>query len=293
MGQSYFSDRERGPRPRTREEITEAAWGGIVVLVRRCLTDGSFGHKFPDECLDEEGICGANPRDFSLALRAEIAEVQWPLREDEIPPTLAALDLVEFCHRHVASPIQGAYHSFYRHYHLTFDDEGGRTDFRNRVNLIFARNELAYELQPNGEVIRLAPPILREALAVASFNTGDAGLDSLLETARARFLEPDPAARRDALEKLYDAWERLKTIEPGKDKKASAAALLDRVSSEPKLREALEIEAAELTRIGNSFRIRHSEATQIPLELDDQVDYIFHRLFALIRLALRVTGREM
>jgi len=150
---------------------------------------------------------------------------------------------------------------------------------------------MAYELRPNGEVVRLAPPVLREALASGVFHTGDNELDTLLETARVRFLDPDPSVRRDGLEKLWDAWERLKTIEPGKDKKVSTTALLDKMASEANFRQVLETEAAELNRTGNTFRIRHSETTQTGLDHDDHVDYLFHRLFALIRLALRMTGR--
>lgn len=50
-------------------------------------------------------------------------------------------------------------------------------------------------------------------------------------------------------------------------------------------------EAAELTTIGNSFRIRHSEVTQEALTSLDQVDYLFTRMFAFVRLVLRRTGR--
>jgi hypothetical protein len=66
--------------------------------------------------------------------------------------------------------------------------------------------------------------------------------------------------RRESLEKLWDAWERLKTLEPGKDKKASTTALLDKVSSEPMFRAYLEHEATRLTEIGNTFMIRHTES---------------------------------
>ena len=54
-----------------------------------------------------------------------------------------------------------------------------------------------------------------------------------------------------------------------------------------KFRETLEAEATELTRIGNTFRIRHSETSQTPLENDTHVDYLFHRLFGLIHLLLK------
>jgi hypothetical protein len=74
---------------------------------------------------------------------------------------------------------------------------------------------------------------------------------------RQKFLNRSLNVRRESLEKLWDAWERLKTVEPGKDKKASAKALLDKAAVEPNFRNKLEQEARELTDIGNTFMIRH------------------------------------
>lgn len=150
-----------------------------------------------------------------------------------------------------------------------------------------SRNGIAFSLEEDGRVSRLAPPVLDEELRRATFNTGDATLDALLESARAKFLSPDPATRREALEKLWDAWERLKTLEPGGDKKASTIALLNKAADEPKYRDVLEQEANTLTKIGNSFRIRHSETSQVEIRTEDQVDYLFHRLLALILLLIR------
>jgi len=132
----------------------------------------------------------------------------------------------------------------------------------------------------------LASEVLREALQVVVFRTGDAELDSLLQTARTKFLSPDAKIRREALEKLWDAWERLKTVEPGVDKKQSTKALLDKVSDETNFREFLEREARELTATGNTFQIRHSETTQTSLQKNEHVDYLFHRLFAMIRMLI-------
>jgi hypothetical protein len=42
-----------------------------------------------------------------------------------------------------------------------------------------------------------------------------------------------------------------------------------------------------MTDIGNGFQIRHSETSQVPLQRNNHVDYLFHRLFALIWLVLR------
>jgi hypothetical protein len=93
------------------------------------------------------------------------------------------------------------------------------------------------------------------------------------------------------LEKLWDAWERLKTVEPGKNKQAQVKALLDRAATESNCRDRLEKEARELTEIGNKFMIRHTETDKVPVNESTQVDYLFHRMFAIIRLLLVASGR--
>ncbi len=291
MNHTYFSDRELGPRPRVSEEITQSAWGGIFSAVKARIKDGSFGLRYPYTCPDNQAPYGCDEQPFSLALKAEVPAIVWPLDPGSIPPTPVVLDLLEFCFRAVGEPIGRTRHGFYEHYHLRYDQEIGRVNFRDEINRILARNEIVYELEADGRVVRLAPPVVGEALKSAVFRTGDAELDSLLEAARTKYLDPDPNIRRESLEKLWDAWERLKTVEPGKDKQASATTLLNRAASESMFREVLEKEALELTHIGNSFRIRHSETTVTPLELSEHVDYLFHRLFALIRLLLRTTNR--
>ncbi len=66
--------------------------------------------------------------------------------------------------------------------------------------------------------------------------------------------------------------------------------LLDRASTEPKFRDRLEFEARQLTEIGNEFQIRHAEVNKVPLTESTQVDYMFHRLFAMIRMLLQASG---
>jgi len=283
----YFSDRERGPRPRTNLEIEAPAWGGLVALISSYVANGGFGIDFPKSCPDGRGPTGTDSHRFGLALRAEIPDIDWPLRAETVPHTLSALDLIEFCHRHVAEPVRDNYHDFCGHWHLSFDRSNGQADFRDQVNCILSRNGVAFSLEEDGRVTRLVPPVLDEELRRAVFDTGDGALDGLLETARGKFLSPDPATRREALEKLWDAWERLKTLEPGTDKRASTKALLDKAADESNYRCVLEKEAITLTNIGNSFRIRHSETTQVEIRTENQVDYLFHRLIALIWLLVR------
>lgn len=184
-----------------------------------------------------------------------------------------------------------SYHQYYCHYHLNFQSEEGKTAFREDINRVFSRNGIAYEFNSNGLIVRLAPEGLKDILMPAVFRTRDPMLNSLLEDARTKYLNRNPFVRREALEKLWDVWERLKTIE-GKDKKTSITALLSKAAPESTFRKMLDKEATELTYIGNNFKIRHSEITQVPLELNEHVDYLFHRLFSLILLFLRTTGRS-
>jgi hypothetical protein len=178
----------------------------------------------------------------------------------------------------------------FRHHHLSFDREEGLREFVEAINGLFARNGVAYELTEEGQAQRVLSPELQRHFSNTSFHSGDAETDRLLEQARAEFTSPREDVRRGALEKLWDAFERIKTLESGKNKRAQASRLLDRVA-EGKFRQVLENEAHQLTMIGNSFRIRHSETTQEPLSSSAQVDYLFHRLLSFLTLVLAASGR--
>lgn len=298
----YFSEKELGPKPRTNDKINKITWYGLVSIINLRVIDDSFGYRYPKK--GDFGISGCDLKAFASSLKAEVPKISWPLKVEKLPDTLAVLDLLEFCHRAVGEPVRENIkptvlsviweplmdNSINYRYRLNFDSEKGKTVFREDVNRVFSRNGISYELESNGSIIRLAPPILQESLSSSTFNTGDKELDSLLNSARTKYLDPNPIVRRESLEKLWDAWERLKTIEAS-DKKMSATILLGKASSEPKFRQELEEEAIKLTKIGNTFRIRHSETSQIPLELNEHIDYLFHRLFSLIMLLLKRTNR--
>ena len=287
---SYFSEREYGETPQEIEEIGEGAWGGIWALIGARIGDGSFGAKYPTLCDDGGAITGSDGPAVRAAMRADIPNLPEHLNGDEPPQTLNILDMIEFCWRCIGKPIRTDYHEFFRHHHLDFETDAGRNEFQDDINRIFRRNGLAYELNWNGCVERLTPRVLREVLATSQFATGDADLDRMLEKARDKFSDPDETNRREALEALWDAWERLKTLDEGRNKKAQITNLLDHTASScsPKLREALEREAGELTWIGNNFQIRHSEKNQERLARSEHVDYLFHRLFSLIQVILRL-----
>lgn len=296
----YFSDRQNGPRARTEQVISPTVWAGLVATVQALINSGAFGLRFPERCPDGQATCDGDAVALADSVSAEMPGLAWPLetasidgegyfaeRQPFAPDTLLVLDFIEFVHASVAKPISGKYHDYFSHYHLTFDQEAGQEDFRMTVNRIFARNGVAFEMLPNGRIERVLPPVLGEELKRTLFNTGDRTLDNMLDECRAKFSDRNPLVRREALERLWDAWERLKSLADPSDKKRSVKIILDAVTSVPSLRERLETEAAELNSIGNSHLIRHSEISQVPVIDVDQVDYLFHRLFAMIQLMLR------
>ena len=284
----YLSDRENGPSPRVCEEVSDEAWRGLWALIDSLIDNGSFGIDYPLRCPDIEkaATVGTDRSNFLSGARAEVPTLPEYLGSHELPTTLAALDLVHFCFNHVAAPKERSYHDYFHHHHLTFDRVEGQTRFREQVNDILTRQGLAFELQSDGRIVRLAPPILAEALTGAIFSTGNPELDRMLEIARKKFLSPDAYVRLEALKELWDAWERLKTVTNPADKKLSIGALLDQVAPDAAMRSVLEIEAQAITSIGNNFLIRHSEVNKHPVQTSEHIDYLFHRLFALVQLLL-------
>ncbi len=287
---AYFTDRNLGARARIATEIEEPVARGILQLIRSRASDGSFGLEFPEDCPDGRGPTGTDINALKNTLAAHRLYNLFE-RNDTEPTTYEILDLIEFSYEKIAKPIAGSQHEYFDHYHLSFDQAAGRTAFREEVNRIFERNGIAFELKETGQIERLAPEGLREVLSQAVFITGDDVLDGLLERARTQFLNPNPAVRRQSLEALWDAWERIKSLELPADKRESTKRLLDKGSNEANFRQVLEDEARMLTAIGNGFMIRHTEVGKTPIADDEHVDFLFHRLFAMVRLLLKKSNR--
>jgi hypothetical protein len=287
-----FSERMGQPIPRVKETLDETVRTALLQLIELRIDDNSFGLKFPVQCPDGHGNSGCDQQ----ALRNNMAgyKVIWPgdagrLDHEEITDT-QIFDLLEYAYEHIAQPLPGGFHSYFSHSHHDYDQEAGKKQLEEEVNRLFERNGIAFQLH-DGQVERLVPSVLEEILVPTQFHTGDHILDELLSTAREKFLNRDLKVRREALEKLWDAWERLKSLSDPADKKTSVKNLLDRVATEPNLRDRVESEARQLTDIGNNFFIRH--VTKPHIAASHQVDYLFHRLFSFIRLILQAHGVGM
>ena len=299
----YFSEQETGSPPRDVQEITERAWRGILAEIRSCVSTGAFGAHYPEVCPDGTYVFGTHQQDFEDAMLAEVPGLSGYAEQDSVleymhvfrqkPSDYDILDLIQFCWTKVAKPRRIKNHDWYYHYDLAFDEEEGKNDFVQKVETIFRRNGIAYRLLEEGRIERVIPVTFQEPLSRSDFKTGDDELDRLLSAAQSKFLDYRRDSRQEALEALWDAWERLKTLDGQGDKKAKAKLMLDRAagSTSPVFRGALEQEAGALTEIGNSLRIRHSETDREVIARPEHADYLFYRMFTLVRLILDARSR--
>ena len=112
----------------------------------------------------------------------------------------------------------------------------------------------------------------------------------MIDDAIRLYKNPRPEIYHTAVEKIWDALERIKTIgmEHGLDKKASVSELINRMSSGKKeFMSLFDSEFHALTDIGNHFRIRHHEMDKIDISDEHYYGYFFNRCFSLVCLALK------
>jgi len=302
----YFTDRETGKKEQTVNEIDIPVWNGIVAIFDSFIADNSLSKDFPEKCLDGQGICGCNTTLLYDKLKALIPKAEipitrkekfvtnyndWETNRKEVEnkiDTFTTLDLLEFCYRHLYDPIPiGSLHEYFNHYHLIFTDTGNsKHKYREEINSLFERNGIAYQLSVEGNIIRLIQEVFAQMIN-RKFQTKDATLNQLLTEASQFILHPKITDRIRAIEKLWDAFERIKTFY-NSDKKASSSQLINLVANENALIETyIVIEAKILAEIGNKFQIRHFETDKQEITDVAHIDYLFFRMFSLIDLFIK------
>jgi len=201
----------------------------------------------------------------------------------------ALLDFIEFCMKNIEDYEERGYHKFYNHYHWNFYPSGtkNKSEFCDKINLIFQRNGIAFKLSMNGSIERILPMELDRVIKNFCYTGSDIELNKLIDLARKNIIKPKIDDRQIALEKLWDAFERIKTIKPGNDKKMSVAKLINSASeSSQEFYMLLDEELNKLSKIGNQFQIRHYETDKIKINSNKHIDYLFYRMMSLLSLLL-------
>lgn len=191
---------------------------------------------------------------------------------------------------------------------LQYDLENDYTETKlfddiSRAEKLFGKDvpaihDCVEEVQHFNGTIRRNAQIVVELLEVAlseqaslsydlvDFQIDDNEFNKLVEQAFQYYKE----ARIDtATEKIWDAFERIKTFYKQYDKKGSITKLIDIVSkNNAEYREMVEEEFTSLTKLGNDFRIRHHETNKKDICCKEHYDYLFHRCIAVLRLVTSV-----
>lgn len=110
--------------------------------------------------------------------------------------------------------------------------------------------------------------------------------DLVLEAER-YFKKQDLESKQRALEKIWDAFERMKTYY-SPDKKKSTNQIINMISNgDAELYNKLDAEFFELGNIGNNYQIRHFETNKKPINDVRIKEYLYTRCLALINMIIR------
>ena len=262
--------------------------------------------KYPEQCPDGEGCCGLDNGMFCRYLRYEIPslfcedgnpavpQIHRNVFEDEDEidqyDQYALLDYIEFFAQNCRDYERGRFHSFFGHYHFTFFETSDVFErFQSDINQIFTMTGLLYVLTDKKIIERITDEsVVTPELIKDIGKVKEKGIRDLLTEAIARFKCTDPDAPRDAAEKIWDAFERLKTYYTQMNKQDSANQIIkDMANLDANYITLFTEEFKSLTKIGNDYRIRHHETNKVEITDPNHYDYFFNRCLSLIGLAIK------
>lgn len=242
---TYYSERN-GLRTKNNKSY-KMSMDAYNLIVQTC--EGMFVHlawKFPLTCQDNDSnIVNIDRSKLYLKLIflnpniIKNGELYYPMihrnafggdQIDEFNP-YALFDLIEYICQNAKDFEKSAYHTYFQHYHLIFKDSNVCIEnFRNEINELFDNTNLLYKLDSNYEVQRV---VSNDAQLEATFklgsNTNDDTLKNLINEAISYYRKPGSNNIHIATEKIWDAFERIKT-KLDEDKKKSVTKLISKIS---------------------------------------------------------------
>jgi len=163
-----------------------------------------------------------------------------------------------------------------------FSQYNNCNNYTDEVNLLLKNNGFVYKLL--GGKLEVVQMSLRTNEIIE-----EVGLRELIEQATLLYNSSNNTLDKQiAVEKLWDAFERLKTYYLDLDKKKSIEKMINEVSNQnDKYKVLFNEEFLKLTDIGNQFRIRHHETDKVDIIDYNYYNYFFQRCFALVGLVLK------
>lgn len=296
-----FSERNGFRKPIEKTDIiTKPAYCALFNVCENYLIN--LAYKYPVDCPDGKGVYDINRESLSDAMYIEIPDLYrdiheciekpggcWETDNDDYDQ-YALLDYIEYIANNIRDYQEGSYHSFFSHTHLSFlKSSECFEDFQNEINTIFKKTGLQYILTDSKRIERVTEnsDVIKNAFDTVQ-HLQEQGAKDLIEEALVLYKSPRPESRRDAMEKIWDAFERIKTYYPNLNKKQSADKVIDNISQgNADYKNMIEEEFHKLTSIGNSFRIRHHETDKIDITDPNFYDYFFERCLSTVLLAVK------
>ncbi len=271
-----------------------------ALLVNVCDKYTSYlANKFPEYCPDLGNVvCGLDVTSFEKMLKFQIPGLFYGFDGKVVYPSVdeydqyALLDYIEYIGMNIKDVTEYDYHSFFQHHHLKLESTTQVfVSFQREVNEVFELTGLLYTLADSKRVERIttADKQIDESKEMVQTIT-EPGLKDLINDAISFYKHPNPAIYRSAVEKLWDALERVKTyyVPAGMDKKNSVETLIKSIANNQQhYFDLFSAEFKTLTEIGNNYRIRHHETDKHDINDDNYFEYLFNRCFALIVLAIK------
>lgn len=285
---------------RTNKEKTDKIDPIVYKLLLDCCEKykSNLTYKFPKKeyhSFTEKSYTIFNETNFINTLKYSIPDLYInEAGKVDLPPEenynqLALIDYIEFFAQNIMDIRVTWNNSKYRNFEYIdcLSTKNIRNNFRDEINNIFNLAGLTFELTANGNIERIneccsfVDEIQKD---IEKVNEG--GLEELLEEAVKLYKDPNPVLQKYAVEKIWDAFERLKTYYDA-NKKQSANKLVDSMATNNEyFLQIFSNEFQVLTKIGNECRIRHHEMDKIEIP-EEYYDYLFQRCISLIGLAIK------
>jgi len=296
---SYFTERNnmRTPTKKT-ETISITMYSLLLDCCDKYLDNIAWLH--PQQCPDGRGVCGLDYQKFSNTLKFEVPDLYRGNYDRIESPNeyrdfdqYSLLDYIEYIGINIKDITARNFHSYFGHDDLDFEtkpSEKTYSQYQNEINNIFQKTGLLYILTNKKEIERVVEfDVLSGKVQAFTQTVMEKGTRELLEEAIALYRNPRPENQYLAVEKMWDALERLKTYySPSLDKKHSVDKIITAMgNNDVHFTSIFETEFKELTTIGNNFRIRHHETTKIDITDNNHYDYFFNRCLSLIALSLQ------
>lgn len=249
-------------------------------------------HDFTDSdyvAFDEKGFITRIKIRIPSLFRDEYDRICVPTNDDEYDQ-YALLDFIEFFAQNIEDISERWNNERYRNYQTIdcLNTSDIFENFQDAINEIFIESGLLYELTDEKIIERIVEnsPLITEI--ENNFEAvREVGTRELLKDAVALYKTPNPSARQDSVEKIWDAFERLKTYYTTLDKKHSSEKIVsDMANRNDDYIDLFNDEFKMLTDIGNKYRIRHHETNKIDITDVRYYDYLFNRCLSLIALAI-------